>query len=49
MWPVLLVVLMVVVIVTTDVLFLRGHFWPRLLVNTTLVVMFGAAYYGFIR
>ncbi len=49
MWPVLLVVLMVVVIVTTDVLFLRGHFWLRLLVNTTLVVMFGAVYYGFIR
>ena len=35
---------MVVVIVGVDVLLFRHHFWPRLMVNVGIVLIFGAFY-----
>ena len=46
---ILAVVLMVLVIVAADVLFLRGHFWPRLLVNAAIVAVFAGMYFRFLR
>jgi hypothetical protein len=46
---VLYVVALVVVIVGVDVLFLKHLFWPRLLVNIGIVVVFGAGYFWFIK
>jgi hypothetical protein len=40
---------MVIVIVALDVLFFRGHFWPRLLVNVGIVLVFVAFYLRFLR
>jgi hypothetical protein len=45
----LYVVALVVVVVGVDVLFLRHLFWPRLLVNIGIVVVFGAGYFWFLR
>lgn len=44
---VVLVVAMVVVIVALDVLVFRHHFWPRLMVNIGIVLVFGAFYLRF--
>ena len=41
---VLYVLVMVAVIVGVDVLFLRHLFWPRLLTNIGIVLVFGAFY-----
>jgi hypothetical protein len=41
---VLYILLMIAVIVGVDVLFLRHHFWPRLIVNIGLVLAFGVFY-----
>ena len=38
----LYVLTLVVVVVGVDVLFLRGVFWERLIVNVAIVVAFGA-------
>ena len=46
---VLTVVGMVVLIVGVDVLFFRGHFWPRLMVNIGIVLVFGAFALRFLR
>jgi hypothetical protein len=35
---------MVALIVALDVLFLRDHFWLRLIVNVGIVVVFAAGY-----
>ena len=43
------VALMIVLIVGVDVLFLRNHFWTRLLVNIGIVLVFGALYFIFLR
>lgn len=43
------VIVMVILIVGVDVLFLRHHFWPRLLVNVGIVVVFGLFYFLFLR
>lgn len=40
----LAVVVMAAVIVAVDVLFLRDHFWVRLVVNVGIVVICGAIY-----
>jgi len=40
---------MVAVIVGVDVLLFRHHFWPRLLVNVGIVLVFGAVYLRFLR
>jgi hypothetical protein len=46
---VLYVAIMVAVIVAVDLLFFRDHFWPRLLVNVGIVLVFGAFYLRFLR
>ena len=43
------VLVMVAIIVSVDVLFLRHLFWPRLLVNVGIVVVFGAGYFLFLK
>jgi hypothetical protein len=45
----LYVVAMVVIIVGVDVLLLRHQFWPRLLVNIGIVLVFGAGYFAFLK
>lgn len=45
----LYVVAMVAIIVGVDVLLLRHQFWPRLLVNIGIVLVFGAAYFAFFK
>jgi hypothetical protein len=40
---------MVVLIVGLDVFFLRNHFWPRLLVNVGIVVVFLGGYFVFLK
>lgn len=46
---VLCVLAMIAIIVTVDVLFLRGQFWLRLIVNVGIVLVFGAVYFWVIR
>jgi len=45
----LLGLLMVVLIVGVDLLFFRDRFWPRLMMNAGLVLIFGALYLRFLR
>jgi hypothetical protein len=40
---------MVVAVVGVDLLFFRGHFWPRLMANVGIVLLFGAFYLRFFR
>jgi len=42
-------VVLVVVVVCVDVLFLKNLFWPRLLVNIGIVVVFAAGYFWFLK
>ncbi len=44
---VLYVVAMVVVIVGVDFVFFRSRFWPRLIVNIGIVLVFAAFYFRF--
>ena len=46
---VLCVLAMVAVVVGMDVLFSRKHFWPRLLSNVGIVLVFGAFYLRFLK
>jgi hypothetical protein len=46
---VLYVLVMVAVIVTVDVLFLRHQFWWRLISNIGIVLAFGAFYLAFLK
>jgi hypothetical protein len=39
---------MIAVIVGVDVLFFRHHFWPRLIGNVGIVLVFGAFYLRFL-
>jgi hypothetical protein len=41
---VLYVLALIAVVVAVDVLFLKHHFWPRLLVNIGIVLVFGLFY-----
>jgi len=41
------VLTMIVVVVSVDVLLFRHHFWPRLMVNVGIVLVFGAFYLRF--
>lgn len=43
------VVVMVAVIVGVDVLFFRHQFWPRLMVNIGIVLVFVAFYLRFVK
>jgi hypothetical protein len=45
----LYVLAMVAIVVVVDVLFLRHQFWPRLLVNIGIVVVFGTCYFLFLK
>jgi hypothetical protein len=45
----LYVIAMVVIVVGVDVLFLTHLFWPRLLVNIGIVVVFGVCYFLFLK
>ena len=45
----LYVLAMVGVVVGVDVLFLRHHFWPRLIVNIGIVLVFAAFYGRFLK
>ena len=46
---VLYVVVMAAVIVGLDVLFFRGRFWERLIVNVGIVFVFTACYWRFLK
>ena len=46
---VLYVLAMVAVVVGVDILFFRHQFWPRLLVNVGIVLVFGAFYFRFLK
>jgi hypothetical protein len=46
---VLYVLAMVAVVVGLDILFFRNHFWPRLIVNVGIVLVFLAFYFGFLK
>ena len=45
----LYVLAMVVIIVGVDVLFLRHHFWARLIVNVGIVLVFAGFYLWFLK
>ena len=45
---VLYVIVMIVVVVAIDILFLKDRFWPRLLVNIGIVLVFIAFYWRFL-
>ena len=40
---------MVALVVGVDVLFFRNRFWPRLMVNVGIVLVFGAFYLRFLK
>jgi hypothetical protein len=46
---VLYVLALVAVVVAVDVLFLRHHFWARLIVNVGIVAAFAAVYLAFLK
>ena len=46
---VLYVLALIVVVVGVDVLFFRHQFWPRLIVNIGIVLVFGAFYFRFLK
>lgn len=46
---VLCVLAMVAVVIGVDVLFFRDHFWPRLLSNVGIVLVFAAFYLRFLK
>ncbi len=46
---VLYVLAMVAIVVAVDVLFLRHHFWARLIVNIGIVLVFGVVYLRFLK
>jgi hypothetical protein len=46
---VLYVLAMVAVVVAVDVLFLRHHFWARLIANIGIVLVFGVVYLRFLK
>ena len=45
----LYVLAMVAVVVGLDSLFFRHHFWPRLMVNIGIVLVFAALYFRFLK
>ena len=49
MYVAIALVVMVAVIVTVDIVFLRDQFWKRLLVNICIVLVFMALYFTVLR
>lgn len=45
----LYLLVMVAIVVSVDVLFLRHDFWPRLIVNVAIVVVFVTFYLRFLK
>ena len=45
----LYVLAMVAVVVGVDTLFFRHQFWPRLIVNVGIVLVFAAFYFRFLK
>ena len=43
------VVLLAAVVVAVDVLFFKNRFWPRLMVNVGIVLVFAAFYFRFVQ
>lgn len=41
--------LLIAVVVGVDLLFLRNHFWARLMVNIGIVLVFGGFYLRFLK
>jgi hypothetical protein len=48
-YVVLYVLVLIAVIVGVDLLFFRHQFWPRLMVNVGIVLVFAAFYLRFLR
>ena len=46
---VLYVLVLIAVVVGVDILFFRNQFWPRLIVNVGIVLLFGAVYLMFLK
>jgi hypothetical protein len=46
---VLYVLVLIAVVVGVDILFFRNQFWPRLIVNVGIVLVFGAVYLRFLK
>jgi len=46
---VLYVLAMAAVVIGADILFFRHHFWPRLIVNVGIVLVFAAFYLRFLK
>jgi hypothetical protein len=46
---VLYVLALVAVVVGADILFFRHYFWPRLIVNIGIVLVFAACYLRFLK
>jgi hypothetical protein len=46
---VLYVLVMVAIVVSVDILFLRNQFWARLLSNIGIVAVFAACYFIFLK
>jgi hypothetical protein len=46
---VIYVIIMIIIIVGVDVLFFRDQFWPRLLANIGIVLVFAALYFIFLK
>jgi hypothetical protein len=45
----LYILAMVAIVVGVDVLFLRHHFWPRLITNVAIVAVFLVVYLRFLK
>jgi len=43
------IAMMIFVIVGVDFLLFRGRFWPRLMVNVGIVLVFGAFYFRYLK
>jgi hypothetical protein len=46
---VLYVLALIAVVVVVDILFLKHHFWERLIVNVGIVLLFAAFYFLFLK
>ena len=49
MFVALYIVVLIVVVVSVDLLFLRNRFWERLIVNIGIVLVFVAFYLRFLK
>jgi len=43
------ILVLIAVVAGVDVLFFRNRFWPRLMVNVGIVLVFGAFYLRFLK